>query len=217
MDVDVLTREFESSEIKSRPGSYGSLVTYAPAKAYITRLNEAFGPEGWSFTISKIDRDDDEIIAVCTLTAGAASKTNVGSKRLVRNDAGEPFAIGDDTKAAVSLALKRCAQLFGIGLHLYEEDDADGRQNSSAGQRREQPTTQRTAGGITDRQIGLIRQLREEADMTQDDIRDIAEGVCKSREVENLNRSQASALIEAIKRHKDARKPDESQKQAASF
>ena len=39
----------------------------------------------------------------------------------------KPVSIADDLKAAASDALKKCATLFGIGLHLYERPQATQR------------------------------------------------------------------------------------------
>ena len=40
---------------------------------------------------------------------------------ITKDDAGKIVSLGDDLKAAATDALKKCATLFGVGLHLYEE------------------------------------------------------------------------------------------------
>ncbi|MDA1193099.1 MAG: Rad52/Rad22 family DNA repair protein, partial [Candidatus Poribacteria bacterium] len=183
MNVDTIEREFDPSTLKSRKGSYGKPITYAPAREYIRRMNEVFDYD-WSLDVVSVNRGkeehaEDEIIAVVKVTAAGVVKTQAGSKRVVRNDEGIAFALGDDTKSAITDGFKKCCQFFGIGLHLMDDDsDADqsaGRDGRS-GSRRSQPrTTSRTVGGITEKQIAYVKRLRTDLGWSQDDVRGMSE------------------------------------------
>ena len=204
MNVDILTAPFEAQELKSRPGSYGKLLTYAPLKSYIERMNLAFDFQ-WSENVVKVERDENEIIAIVSVTAGGETKTQAGCKHIVRNDAGEAFALGDDTKAAISDGFKKCCQLFGIGLHLLgdEEDTVpESRGGRNGNSRQSQPrTTSRTVGGVTEKQIAYIKRLRTDLGWSQDDVRGMSEQLFRTTDVASLNQTQASTLINELKKH----------------
>lgn len=202
MDIDVIEKPFDPSELKSRPGSYGKPITYAPLKSYIERMNAAFG-YAWSNDVIKVERGDDEIVAVVKVTASGVAKTQAGSKRVSRDKDGNAYCLGDDTKAAISDGFKKCCQLFGIGLHLLdEEDDAvpdtrAGRNGSRASQPR---ATSRTVGGITEKQTAFIRDLRTKLGWSQDDVRALSERLFRTTDVASLNQTQASTLINELKK-----------------
>ncbi|RLE40009.1 hypothetical protein DRZ77_03165 [Candidatus Woesearchaeota archaeon] len=65
MKTDVLTREFEPSEIKRRMGSYGTMIDYVEHSTVIKRLNEAFDFD-WSFEILQHIIKEDEVIVLAS-------------------------------------------------------------------------------------------------------------------------------------------------------
>ena len=82
----------------------------------IARLNEAF--EGnWTFRVIRHDVSDEEVVVLGELTAEGETKQQWGSKEVQKNS-----TLGDNLKAATSDALKKCATLFGVALHLYADD-----------------------------------------------------------------------------------------------
>jgi len=125
INLDVLTRPFDPAQIKQREGRGGKLLDYLETHAVITRLNEAFGG-AWSFEVLDFKTMEGEIVVHGKLTAVGITKTQFGSAEVHRTrgedgQKGAPLSVGDDLKAAASDALKKCATLFGVGLHLYEK------------------------------------------------------------------------------------------------
>ncbi|MDA1190052.1 MAG: Rad52/Rad22 family DNA repair protein [Candidatus Poribacteria bacterium] len=217
MNIEIIEQPFEPSELKSRPGSYGKPITYAPLKSYIERMNEAFGYD-WSNDVIKVERGEDEIVAIVKVTASGVAKTQAGSKHVTRDKEGNAFCLGDDTKAAISDGFKKCCQLFGIGLHLLsdEEDTVPESRGARNGSRQSQPrTTSRTVGGITEKQIAYIKRLRTDLGWSQDDVRGMSDQLFRTTDVASLNQTQASTLINELKKHLDAGEPDADD--AASF
>jgi hypothetical protein len=101
------------------------------ARVVAQRLDDVLTPAGWQFTWTHLPGE------------------NVVHGRLdidgtVREDAGYPNSDNDDEpmKAAVSDALKRCAVLFGVGRHLYD-DNAPGRPQTASRPRAVAPPVQR--------------------------------------------------------------------------
>ncbi len=121
INLDVLTRPFDPSQIKQREGRGRKMLDYIETHAVITRLNEAFAGV-WSFEVVDYKSMEGEIVVQGKLTAGDVTKMQFGSSEISRRkDDGKPVSIGDDLKAAASDALKKCATLFGVGLHLYDK------------------------------------------------------------------------------------------------
>lgn len=125
MDRKLLEARFQTDEIKTRDGNFGKL-HYIQGHSVIQRLNDAFAAK-WSFEIveHKMVELSDEVIVIGKLTAGDVIKTQFGSSRITRSkDKGEVISLADDFKAATTAALKKCATMLGIGLHLYRGDEA---------------------------------------------------------------------------------------------
>jgi hypothetical protein len=121
MNRELLEKPFGQEQIKQREGNFGKMLDYVEAHSVIQRLNDAFDAE-WSFTILKheILSDTDEMIVLGQLNAGGIVKSQFGSSRITRSrQSGEMVSLADDLKAAATDALKKCATLLGVGLHLY--------------------------------------------------------------------------------------------------
>lgn len=127
-----LAEPFPDTEVKQRPGAakwdhkeacQGARCrdardpdkhhqfSYVDARVVAQRLDDVLTPAGWEFTWSHIP--GESIVHGRLVIDG-----------IVREDAGYPNSDRDEEplKAAVSDALKRCAVLFGIGRHLYDDN-----------------------------------------------------------------------------------------------
>jgi len=116
----------------------GTRLTYIPVSEVITRLNRVFGVGGWSSQIVSCKRDEldpEYIVASVTLSARVAgeddkftggwiSHDGIGGQKIKRTKNGDIVDLGDEMKGAVSDALKKAAQQFGIGLYLARDIEA---------------------------------------------------------------------------------------------
>ena len=121
MNRELLEKPFDRSQIKQREGNFGKMLDYVEAHSVIQRLNDAFDAR-WSFEIleQKIMEQTDEVVVLGKLNADGVTKSQFGSSRITRNSQnGEMVSLADDLKAAGTDALKKCATLLGVGLHLY--------------------------------------------------------------------------------------------------
>jgi Rad52/22 family double-strand break repair protein len=124
MNRELLEKPFDPNQIKQREGNFGKMLDYIEGHAVINRLNDAFDAN-WSFAILKheIVKETDEVVVIGELSAGDIVKTQFGSSRITRaRETGEMISLADDLKAAATDAIKKCASLMGVGLHLYNKD-----------------------------------------------------------------------------------------------
>lgn len=122
----------------------GVSLTYISGEQVVSRLNEVLGPFAWTFTVDAhgINNDADEVWVLGTLTVQAgdvtASRQQFGSQKLKRSrQSGTVMDIGFDLKGASTDCLKKCAQLFGVGLYLSKRDAV--RRGDDEGARRAAP------------------------------------------------------------------------------
>ena len=135
MNRELLEKPFAPEQIKQREGNFGKILDYIEGHSVIQRLNDAFDAK-WSFEIARFDmlEDKDEVIVLGKLTANGIVKSQFGSSRITKaRETGEVISLADDLKAAATDAIKKCATLMGVGLHLYNNDGnpAGKQQNSS--------------------------------------------------------------------------------------
>jgi len=111
----------------------GILMTYIPIKELIPRLNTVLRVDTWDFYVNSYERDshDPEFITakvrLCWNIDGnndAIYKEAIGGQKVKRNKKGEIVDLGDDFKGAVSDALKKAAQMLGVGLYLARSEEA---------------------------------------------------------------------------------------------
>jgi recombination DNA repair RAD52 pathway protein len=124
MNREILEKPFGPEQIKQREGNFGRMLDYIEGHAVIQRLNDAFDAQ-WSFAIlhHEVLNETDEAIVLGELKADGVVKTQFGSSRITRNrQTGEMVSLADDYKSAGTDALKKCATLLGVGLHLYGEN-----------------------------------------------------------------------------------------------
>src|SRR5262245_9953641 len=119
MNREILEKPFTPEQIKRRKGTNGDVLDYIEGCAVIQRLNECFEAE-WIFEIQEHRVYDDEVVVLGKLTAQGVAKSQFGKSRLTRTRKDNSVvSVGDDLKAAATDCLKKCATLFGVGLHLY--------------------------------------------------------------------------------------------------
>ncbi len=122
MKRELLEQHFSPEQIKQRAGNFGQTLSYIEGWAVIQRLNEAFDGQ-WSFHVESHEVLESEVIVLGNLTAEGISKSQFGSSSVTRaKNTGDIISLADDLKAAATDALKKCATLFGVGLHLYSGD-----------------------------------------------------------------------------------------------
>lgn len=176
MKTDVLTRPFNQHEIQQRPGPGGKPLSYVSGSTVIARLIEAFPDHDWSFEILRSWDTGNEILVQAQLRVGEVSKCNVGSA-----DSSKPDAM----KTAVTDALKRCALLLGIGLHLYGVEP----------QTNHNETTSETNDRPTERQeVALVNICRFKGRDPEELARELT-----GRGLKDVNRREMSRLIDSAK------------------
>ena len=195
MNTELLEKPFQTSQIKQREGNFGKKLDYIEGHVVIQRLNEAFDAE-WSFSILEhwILKETDEVLVVGQLRAGNVVKTQFGSSRIARaRESGEPISLADEYKAAATDAIKKCASLLGVGLHLYYENghrsserDERGRSGSGNGN-----------GRLSSRQFKYIMRLADEAGRSKGEL-DQETIKMFGAAVQFLSKADASAYIEHL-------------------
>lgn len=123
---EMLAADLPADAVRTRSQG-GSTISYVDGWWVVSRLNEVFGPVGWTFTVGDpVLRDVDGKVCVYvrgTLAAEGAVRSDLGAavtaSRTITADALETAI-----KAAATDALKRCARTFGpsFGLALYDKD-----------------------------------------------------------------------------------------------
>src|SRR5437870_10656439 len=132
MNRELLEKPFSPDQIKQREGLHGDVLDYIAGAAVIQRLNEAFNAE-WTFEIIEHDIREKEVVVLGKLTTQGIAKCQFGKSKITRTkETKAEVSIGDDLKAAATDAIKKCATLFGIGLHLYF-DNGNGQDKPAAG------------------------------------------------------------------------------------
>ena len=153
---EILEREFEPNLIKKRKGRGGMVLDYLETASVIRRLNEAFGSE-WNFRILEhgVDTEAKTAWVLGELTALGLIKQQFGAK-----DIYEKSTLGDNLKSAASDCLKKCATLFGVGLHLYE-DELPGEAVEPTEIKPPADVKPKSNGKATGKQVGYIMRLTE--------------------------------------------------------
>jgi hypothetical protein len=129
--MKVLTTPFPKDLIKSRRGAGGQQFAYVEIAEVIQRLNDAFAHE-WNFEIVSRDIVEDQVVVHGRLSALGCVKEEIGGAMVTRRtDDGTAMSIADDVKVAASDCVKRCARLFGLGLDLWRDDQAEQPARSS--------------------------------------------------------------------------------------
>ena len=197
MNRQLLEQPFGPEEIKQRDGSFGQTLNYVSGYTVIERLNQAF-ESLWSFEITSHEIHQDEIVVIGKITAEGIVKSQFGSSRITRTrETGEVVSLASDLKSAATDALKKCATLLGVGLHLY----ADKTSSSSAettGQKGNGGDNSQSGNGngrLTAKQHSFLMKLSNEKGLTRKELNDQCVEAYGSV-VDYLNRNDASSMIE---------------------
>lgn len=117
-----LSKTIPSKYLKRRR-QQNTMLTYIPWYNASILLDRC--APGWSYTID-VTLSSDRIFVVASITIpsyeGDVTRQATGTELLKRiNDRGEvkELAFGDPSSNAESMALRRAAAKFGLGLHLY--------------------------------------------------------------------------------------------------
>jgi len=193
MNRQLLEQPFSPEEIKQRDGNFGQTLAYVSGHTVIQRLNDAF-ESAWSFEIVSHEIQQDEVIVIGRLMAEKIVKSQFGSSRITRaKETGEMISLADDLKSAATDALKKCATLLGVGLHLYAEKPAADPSTNRKGNGGE--GSQSGNGRLTSKQHSFLLKLAKERGMTKKELNDRCVETYGSV-TDFLTRQNASSLIE---------------------
>ncbi len=134
--LTALSEPFDPS-VEKQLKKGGASLTYIPVSEVITRLNRVLGVDMWSYEILSCVRDSldpDYIVAHVRLTATfvptndapslTVTKDGIGGQKIKRTKNGDIVDLGDEMKGAVSDALKKATQHFGVGLYLARSEES---------------------------------------------------------------------------------------------
>ena len=130
MQYDELSLPFPR-EVEKQLKKGGTSLTYIPISEVINRLNRIIGIANWGSQVVSVGRDEHDpeyIVAHVVLTARFGDqivpRAGFGGTKIKRMKSGDIVDLGDDYKGAVSDAIKKAAQQFGVGLYLARDDEA---------------------------------------------------------------------------------------------
>lgn len=211
MNRDLLEKPFAPEQIRQRQGTDGSVLDYIEGCAVIQRLNECFSAE-WIFEIQEHRVYDDEVVVLGKLTAQGVSKSQFGKSRITRSKTDNSIiSVGDDLKSAATDCLKKCATLFGVGLHLYFNAAAAGSEinrpngNGHKGQHQAPNLKGNRAeiSRLTARQLVAIFSLAKVRGWSDEQVRDFCQEMF-GKLPDFLNKREASAVIQHLQGGHDA-------------
>jgi len=197
MNRQLLEKPFDASQIRKRQGHFGDSLGYVEGSVIVQRLNDAFEAE-WTFEVNDHKVFDDEVMVLGKLTHAGITKMQFGKSRITRSRQDNTVvSLGDDLKAAATDALKKCATLFGVGLHLYADGNDKPVENRRQSQSNGSPTTGNPNGRITARQLSAIFGIARGRGMSNQDVRSFTKEIF-GKLPDFLTRQEASAVIEQL-------------------
>jgi len=141
--LNILNRKF--TNVREREGRGGRMLSYVAGHDVVHRLNEAFDGD-WSFQVKHQQVLNDQVVVLGRLTAADSVKEQFGGSDIMYfKGTQNAVSISDDFKAATTDALKKCASLMGVALHLY--DDREDAPAQSTSRQSHRPTAR--SGGTT--------------------------------------------------------------------
>jgi len=198
MNRQLLEQVFGPEEIKQREGSFGQTLAYVSGHTVIQRLNDAF-ESAWSFEIIQHDIHQDEVIVIGKLSAEGIAKSQFGSSRITRTrETGEAISLASDLKSAATDALKKCATLLGIGLHLYADkptSTVSTNQKDNGGDNSQSGNNGNGNGRLSAKQHSFLMKLANEKGLTRKELNDQCVETYGSV-IDYLTRQNASSMIE---------------------
>jgi hypothetical protein len=200
MNREILEKPFMPEQIKRRQGADGDVFDYVEGSAVIQRLNECFESE-WIFEIQDHRIYDEEVVVLGKLTAQGVAKCQFGKSRITRAKKDNSIvSLGDDLKAAATDCLKKCATLFGVGLHLYFGEPPAGNGNGNgngAHQSNGAEANGSGAGRLTARQLSAIFSLAKAQEWSNKQVRDLSQKMF-GKLPDFLTKREASAIIQHL-------------------
>jgi hypothetical protein len=198
-----LEQTFSQEEIKQRDGSFGQTLNYVSGYTVIERLNQAF-ESLWSFEIISHEIHQDEVIVIGKLSAEGIVKSQFGSSRITRTrETGEVVSLASDLKSAATDALKKCATLLGVGLHLYADkptSTVSTSQKGNGGDNSQSGNGNNGNGRLTSKQHAFLLKIANEKGMTRKELNDQCVETYGSV-IDYLTRQNASSMIENMLAH----------------
>ena len=198
MSRQLLEQTFSQEEIKQREGSFGQTLAYVSGHTVIQRLNDAF-ESAWSFEIVSHEIQQDEVIVIGKLSAEGIAKSQFGSSRITRTrETGEAISLASDLKSAATDALKKCATLLGIGLHLYADkptSTVSTNQKDNGGDNSQSGNGGNGNGRLSAKQHSFLMKLANEKGLTRKELNDQCVETYGSV-IDYLTRQNASSMIE---------------------
>ena len=198
MNRQLLEQPFSQEEIKQRDGSFGQTLNYVSGYTVIDRLNQAF-ESLWSFEIVSHEIQQDEVIVIGKLSAEGIAKSQFGSSRITRTrETGEAVSLASDLKSAATDALKKCATLLGIGLHLYADkptSTVSTSQKGNGGDNSQSGNNGNGNGRLSAKQHSFLVKLANEKGLTRKELNDQCVETYGSV-IDYLTRQNASSMIE---------------------
>jgi hypothetical protein len=203
MNRQLLEQNFSPEEIKQRDGSFGQTLNYVSVYTVINRLNQAF-ESLWSFEITAHEIHQDEVIVIGRITAEGIVKSQFGSSRITRTrETGEVVSLASDLKSAATDALKKCATLLGVGLHLYADkptSTVSTSQKGNGGDNSQSGNGNNGNGRLTSKQHAFLLKIANEKGMTRKELNDQCVETYGSV-IDYLTRQNASSMIENMLAH----------------
>jgi hypothetical protein len=195
MNRELLERPFDTAQIKQRQGAFGDLLDYVEGSTVIQRLNDALNGD-WTFEVIDHHVDEQEVRVLGRLSHAGITKMQFGRSAITRTK-GDHAAVspGDDLKAAATDALKKCATLLGVGLHLYVDTTAKAPTPPAP----TQPAASASNGNgrITARQLAAIFAIGRTKGMHNKEIRAFTQAAF-SKVPDFLTRQEASSIIQQL-------------------
>lgn len=211
-DIKARLKEPFPTQVLGTLNKGGTRLTYVPIAEVIVRLNDVFGVNGWSSEIVKAYRDPtdpDWVLAHVRLTATindvTVSKDAYGGQPIKRTSQQKTIVdLGDEFKGAVSDALKKAAQQFGIGIELARKDEAlrwdaahEQGEQAAAPAAQQQPAQQQAALATEEERKYIVDGIAKLIDTAKQQFREWWKEN-KLPKPEELNTVQYPAVKEAL-------------------
>ena len=204
-------------KIESSLSKGGVKLTYIPISAVISRANSVLG-FGWSYQVMSTQRDDDWITAHVRVTVtngeGCSMRDGVGGQQIKHTKSGAILDLGDSQKGAVSDALKKGLQAFGVGLYLASDESLESTFDTAAGPERGEPSPPSTSGPAATPEDDVTDELKKLGarakgmGISGDGLKLIASGALK-REITKASDIKTHDEIEAISMSLDAKEEEQ--------
>jgi len=123
--INVITRPLPHDKVKKRPGKAGMEFSYITPDFVIETLNEAFNFD-WNTRLVYQNMHDNVAVVGLELSVPSDGQSRVIKQQFGSCEVTRGLGVGEAFKGAASDALKKCATLLGLGLELYQSDEAPG-------------------------------------------------------------------------------------------